>query len=130
MDKSEKQVEELVAKQEKRLQAMRDELRAKYPHAKVETLTFDEAAGNGGKYKVQIVCSICGNEERWVYTSDLFQVNACTECAKKAKAAKKAAKAAEIKEARELIKARKAEATPVAPVAQEPVGEPVGAETK
>lgn len=122
-------VEELVAKQEKRLAEMKAELKAKYPHALVETLRFVDSAGNGGKFQVQIECA-CGNKERWVYTSDLFQVKACAECTKKAKAAKKAAKVQELKEARELIKARKAEAEPVTEPVSEPVSEPVGAEAE
>ena len=68
-----------------------------YPHALVDTLTFDEAAGNGGKFKVQIRCVECGNEDRWVYTSDLFQVKTCTACSEAAAKAKKDAKKAELK---------------------------------
>ena len=79
-----------------------------YPHALVDTLTFDEAAGNGGKFKVQITCTECGNTERWVYTSDLFQVTTCTGCSTEAAKAKKAAKREELKEARALVKANKA----------------------
>ena len=79
-----------------------------YPHALVDTLTFDEAAGNGGKFKVQIRCVECGNEDRWVYTSDLFQVNRCTACSEAAAKAKKAAKRAEAKASRELAKANAA----------------------
>ena len=29
-------------------------------------------------------CTECGDETRWVYTSDLFQVKTCTACAEKA----------------------------------------------
>ena len=89
-------------------QAKRQANLEQYPHAIIETLTLDAAAGNGGKYKVQIRCVECGNEDRWVYTSDLFQVNRCTACSEAAAKTKKAAKRAEAKASRELAKANAA----------------------
>jgi hypothetical protein len=95
--------QDLAQKVAERLAKQKAELAAKYPHAKVDTLQFDTAAGNGGKFKVQIKCT-CGDETRWVYTSDLFQVKLCAACGSEAKKAKKEAKKAELKAALELIK--------------------------
>ena len=72
----------------KELATRKLDLKAKYPHAKPETLMFDASAN---KYSVEIVCTICGKSRR-VFTSDLFQVSTCTECSKAAKADRKAAK--------------------------------------
>ena len=112
----EKQTAEQIAakateKAEKAMTKRRTDL-AKHKHAIVETLTFDENAGNGGKYKVQIRCTECQNEERWVYTSDLFQVSTCTACSALKAKQKKADKREEIKAARALIKANKTEVVP------------------
>lgn len=113
----EKQTAEQIAakaaeKAEKALVKRKAEIEKNYEHAIVETLTFDENAGNGGKYKVQIRCTECQNEERWVYTSDLFQVSTCTACSALKAKQKKADKREEIKAARALIKANKTEVVP------------------
>ena len=113
----EKQTAEQIAakaaeKAEKALVKRKAEIEKNYEHAIVETLTFDEAAGNGGKYKLQIECLLCGDTSRWVYTSDLFQVKHCTKCSEAAAKQKKADKREEIKAARALIKANKTEVVP------------------
>ena len=76
----------------------------KYDHALVDSMEYDPEKL---KYKVNIKCTECGNEDRTVYTSDLWQVKMCTDCvvkakrdaalaAKEAKAAAKPAKPAKI----------------------------------
>jgi hypothetical protein len=87
--KEEKQREKAKAKDP-------NEVFTKYPHAIPGTLTPDEKVG---KKKVRIKCTECGNEERWVYTSDLFQVKRCLVCQTKAKEARRAEEA----EARQLV---------------------------
>jgi ribosomal protein S27E len=93
-------------KADKAMAKRKEDIAKKHPHAIVESLDFDAAAGNGGKYKTRIRCTECGNEERWVYTSDHHQVTTCTKCSEIAAKAKKAAKRAELKAARELLKAK------------------------
>ena len=56
-----------------------EDMYAKYPHAIRGTLTHDD---NAGKNKVKIKCVECGDESRWVYTSDLFQTKMCDKCKK------------------------------------------------
>lgn len=72
------------------------ELLKKYPHMKEGSLVFNEKMN---KQQVTIVCSHPGCEnERVVYTSDLFQVSMCDEHRKEAAKAKREAKAARIKD--------------------------------
>lgn len=92
------QAKKLVAKREAALEKTRENLE-KYPHAKPETLKFDEVAK---KYSVEIECAECGETER-VYTSDLFQVQHCKNCRAEAKKAKMAAKRETLKKAAEAI---------------------------
>lgn len=86
-------VEAQIAKVEKNLE--------KYPHAIAETLTWDAAAR---KYKVQIRCASCESEERFVFTSDLFQITRCKPCSDKAKAERKAKAREELAQARKLVR--------------------------
>ncbi len=86
-----------------KLAKVRKNVTENYPHALVDTLTWDAVYG---KYKCKIRCVVSGNEDRWVFTSDLFQVNMCEAEATKAKKAKKALAKAEIAAARAEIKAR------------------------
>lgn len=89
--------DEIAAK----LKAVLDNL-GKYPHAIKDSLRYDASAR---KFQVRITCVECGDTNRWVYTSDLFQVSTCKVCADKAKAAKRASKQARINAALEMIKA-------------------------
>lgn len=93
MDTKTLSAEEIAAKAaEKATKAeskRKEKIAKEYPHAMIETLRFDAAAGNGGKYVVNIHCVECGDETREVYTSDLFQINKCTACSDAAKKAKK-----------------------------------------
>lgn len=89
----------LVAKREANLEKTRENL-TKYPHAKADTLKFDDAAG---KFSVEIECTKCG-ESRRVYTSDLFQVKTCVACAGEAKKEKAGLKRELLKKAMEAIK--------------------------
>lgn len=93
-----------AAKAEAAMTKRKAKLAKDYPHARIDTLTFDASAGNGGKYKVQIQCTNCADDQRWVHTSDLFQVKTCTACSEAAAKAKKAAKKAELKAAAALLK--------------------------
>jgi hypothetical protein len=95
---------ELVAKRLLRVAAVLAHVKANYPHALADTLTFDAEAK---KYACRIRCSKCGDEGRWVFTSDLFQITGCTECSNQVKAEKKAARKAQIEAAMELIKSGK-----------------------
>lgn len=90
----------LQAKVEAQLAKVQQNLE-KYPHAIAETLTWDPTAR---KYKVQIACAECDSMERFVYTSDLFQINMCRPCAEKAKAARKAQAREELAQARQLVR--------------------------
>lgn len=74
---------------------------AKHKHAILSTLTYDESAK---KKKVQITCQKCGDKNRWVYTSDLHQVQYCTKCKKEVKAAKRKEKAEQTKAALEAYR--------------------------
>jgi hypothetical protein len=65
---------------------------SKYSHAIPGSLVKDPEAG---KNKVRIRCTLCGSEERWVFTSDLFQVNRCVNCTLKAKEALRVARVAQ-----------------------------------
>lgn len=89
----------LVAKREANLEKTRENL-TKYPHAKADTLQYDDAAG---KFSVEIECVKCGQSRR-VFTSDLFQVTTCTECASEVKKAKASQKRELLKKAMEAIK--------------------------
>jgi hypothetical protein len=91
----------LQANREKREAQMREAIAAKHPHALPDTLTFDESAK---KYKVQIECTETGEKGRWVYTSDLHQVDVSIEISEKRKSEKKAKKAEELKAARALLR--------------------------
>ena len=93
-----------AAKAEAAMAKRKEKIAKEYPHALVDTLTFDPAAGHGGKYKVQIRCVECADETRWVYTSDLFQVKTCTACSEAAAKAKKDAKKEQLKAAAALLK--------------------------
>ncbi len=90
--------EKIKAKKDLQLEKIKANL-DKYPHAFSDTLTFDETAG---KYKVKISCQICCDDSRWVFTSDLFQIDTCVKCSDQRKAEKKAAK-------KELLKAAMAQ---------------------
>lgn len=94
----------LKEKQAKKEEGIREKT-AKHKHAIIETLAFDEKAR---KWECAIRCTDCGNEERHVYTSDLFQISRCDKCSETASKAKRAAKKAELKAALELIRAKKA----------------------
>lgn len=93
---------DLQKKEAERMDKMRKEIASRYPHAIVSTLRW---APEAKKFQCQIKCVISGNTDRWVYTSDLFQVKMCVVEADKAKKAAKTAKKAEIAAARDLIKA-------------------------
>lgn len=102
-----KLAQKIQAKREARFAEMQEEISTKHPHALVDTLVFDEGAK---KYKVQIRCTETGKEGRWVFTSDLHQVNVCEEISEQRKTEKKAKKGAELKAARAFLASRKAEA--------------------
>lgn len=97
---------------------------SKYPHAMLDTLTFD---GSVNKYACNIHCTLCGDESRKVYTSDLFQVNVCTACKTADQKARKDARKSILKEAMEAFRAKqKAQPKVEEPVAEtEPIEEPV-----
>lgn len=98
------EAQKLLAKREKEMADRKKNL-SKYPHAIVESLQFGKPGEvNPTKYAVRIKCVVSGDTTRWVYTSDLFQVNMCEAEAKKAKAAKTATKNALIAKATEAIK--------------------------
>ncbi len=92
--------EKIKAKKDAQLEKIKTNL-DKYPHAFSDTLTFDEAAG---KYKVKISCQICCDDSRWVFTSDLFQIDTCVKCSEQRKAEKKADKKAKLAAALALLK--------------------------
>lgn len=81
-----------------------NEIFTKYPHAIPGTLTTAKQLGvlSTGKNTVRIRCVDCGNEERVVNTSDLFQVKRCVACQLKVKEARRAVEA----EARELVRSK------------------------
>lgn len=97
------QAQKILAKKEA-AGAKRVENLAKYAHALVETLRFDAISN---KYSVNIKCVKCGNTERVVHTSDLFQVDTCTACSAEAKKEARASKKAELKAAMDLIRSGK-----------------------
>jgi hypothetical protein len=76
----------------------------KYPHALPGTLRFDAA---NGKYQVQIQCTSCPDNSRWVFTSDLHQVSQCDKCQSAARKTKNAGKRAEEAKIRAALKASK-----------------------
>ena len=90
----------LVAKGGGAKRTTETELRAKYPHVIEGTLEYD---AQRNKQSVLIQCSHPGCEEqRRVFTSDLFQVSMCEEHKKEAKKAKRdaiKALAAQVREA-------------------------------
>jgi hypothetical protein len=120
--------EKVLAKAQKEAQKRLEKVKAniaKYPHAVVDTLTFDEQAQ---KYKVQIRCTKTGQIGRWVYTSDLHQVTMSEPAQAEDRKLKQAAKRAEEKKVRQAIRdqqaaAKATPATPAAPVQEEPQAE-------
>lgn len=99
--------QKIQAKRAERFLEMQKEISEKHPHALAETLTYDEAAK---KYKCRIICAETGDESRWVFTSDLHQVDVSLEVSEKRKAEKKAKKNDELKMARAFLASRKTEA--------------------
>jgi len=95
---------ELQVKRLQRVAAVLAHIQANYPHALANTMQYDSSAQ---KYKVQIRCTKCGDETRWVFTSDLFQISTCRACSDSVKAAKKAEKKAQLEAALNLIKSGK-----------------------
>ena len=93
----------LLAKKEKQAAERSEEIAAKYPHALVETLTYDPTSKKVG---CNIRCTVCGDESRRVHTSDLFQVKTCTKCTEVAVKAARSEKKALLKAAMEHLKAR------------------------
>jgi len=91
----------------KRIKKVRENISAKYPHADVDTLTFDETAQ---KYRVQIICEECG-ARRWTFTSDLFQIKLCDGCRASARKARKKIKGEELKRLLLLLKEQEAKAS-------------------
>lgn len=57
-----------------------DDMGKKYPHALMESRRLDVQAK---KQQVRIRCTTCGDTNRWVYTSDLWQVKICESCYRK-----------------------------------------------
>jgi len=90
----------------KRAKKTEEYYKDKYPHFIPGSLVFDPSAN---KQKAKIKCIECDNEDREVYTSDLFQVKTCLNCSKKKRQAKRDANAAK-KEAAEAAKTQPAEA--------------------
>jgi hypothetical protein len=90
----------LIAKREAQLDKIRENV-AKYAHAIVDSLEFDEVAR---KFKVRIRCVTTGDETRWVYTSDLHQVQHCKAVADQLKAERLTSKKGERKEALKLAR--------------------------
>lgn len=90
----------LIAKREVQLEEIRENL-SKYPHALADTLEYDEVAK---KFKVRIRCIVTGDESRWVYTSDLHQVQHCKAVADKLKAERLTNKKGERQEAMKLAR--------------------------
>lgn len=99
--------QKIQAKREVKFAEMKEEISERHPHALVDTLVYDEAAK---KYKCRIQCTETGDESRWVFTSDLHQVDVSTEVSEKRKADKKAKKNEELKAARAFLASRKTEA--------------------
>lgn len=96
--------ERIAEAQVKEMEKRKVELAVKYPHAITETLEFVPSVN---KYRCRIKCIVTGDESRWVFTSDLFQVRTCEAVSKAVKAKAREVKKAELQEAIELIKARK-----------------------
>ena len=94
----------IQAKKEKQAEKRKGDLAAKYPHALLDTLEFDAAAG---KYRCKIKCAKTGDTSQWVYTSDLWQVRFCESVSKEMKAAARKTKQAQIKEAMAFLKDNK-----------------------
>ena len=95
--------EKLLATREKKQEKMVSTIRAKYPHAIVDTLSYDQEAR---KWECAITCVVCGDDGRHVYTSDLFQINKCDKCSEEAAKAAKLQKKLELKAALELLKSK------------------------
>lgn len=72
-----------VQKAEKKAKKAKEDLFEKYPHAIRGSAFFDTTEK---VEKVKIRCTVCGNEERAVRKTDLFQTKRCEKCQAKAKA--------------------------------------------
>jgi len=95
--------EKLAAKQEKKQEKMVETLRMRYPHAIAETLSYDPDAK---KWECAITCTVCGDDGRHVYTSDLFQITKCDKCSEEAAKTARLTKKLELKAALELLKSK------------------------
>jgi hypothetical protein len=62
-------VEREIKKRAAEIEAKKAHIRANYPHANADTLTFDPAAK---KYKCEVTCPKSG-KKHWRFTSDLHQ---------------------------------------------------------
>lgn len=101
MDKVLEIAQRMLNKRAEKLAHNKAEIASKYPHALVDTLVFDETTQ---KYKLQIRCTECGDQRRWLFTSDLHQTRFCDTCTERYKKAKKELRKAQIYQARMLIK--------------------------
>lgn len=84
-----------------------EEIRKEYPHVVEGSMTWNEGAG---KQEVKITCAHDGcDEQRTVFTSDLFQVRMCSTHRKEQRAEARKARQAEqkalIEKGREALKA-------------------------
>lgn len=90
----------LLEKQKRRADTIRQEIAEKHPHALPETLVFDNEKS---KWKCRIKCTESGDESRWVYTSDLHQVDVSEAVQEERAKAKRGQRQADLKEARKLL---------------------------
>ena len=100
-DKQAAMLEKMEKAEQKKLLKIRENVK-QYQHALLDTLTFDSTAN---KYKVRIKCAKTGDTNRWVYTSDLHQVNMCEAAQADERKVKQAQKRSDEKAAREHLKA-------------------------
>ena len=97
----------LKANRSRRIEAT--ELEGKYPHMIKGSLGFDEVAE---KQTARITCTHPGcDNERTVFTSDLFQVKVCEDHKKAQRAQARKARAEEGKKALALLRSLEAEQT-------------------
>lgn len=94
----------LLEKQRKQAETMKKEIAEKHPHALVETLVYDESKK---KWKCRIRCTKTGDESRWVYTSDLHQVDVSEAMQDERAKSKREKRQADLKAAREYLASQK-----------------------
>lgn len=105
------EAKKIAARKEREFVEMVERIQGLHPHAITDSLAFDEGAK---KWKCRITCVVTGNTERWVFTSDLHQVDVCLAVAEERKSAKREGKKLEKKAAMDLY--RQQQAAKAAPV--------------